>query len=435
MQPLTPTRQALSVWPLFLAFLLLMLGNGLQSSLVGLRGSLEGFTTAALGAVTSGYYVGFLVGSVVTPRIVSEVGHVRVYAGLASLASTATLAHLLILDPAAWFGFRVITGICLAGLYVVAESWLNGASAPATRGRILAIYMVVVTGGLALGQLLLATSDPSGFVLFVVAALLVSLAVVPISLVRFPAPAIEGLGPIPYRKIMSTAPIGLVGALVTGAANGALLGMGAVWGANAGLSVARIALVLTLALVGGVAVQFPLGALSDRMSRRRVIFATTSVAAVLAGWIATLDTTSPWLVVAVFLLGGFTFPMYSLSGSHVNDLVERDLVVGASSAILLANGTGSVMGPLAASFVMTAVGPSGLWWTIAVIHGSLGVYAAYRLITVRTLPAPFKGHWIPYPARSAGVAWVARPIRRRVLKPGPAGGGGRSSVRRFRRRR
>ncbi|MFP3915476.1 MAG: MFS transporter, partial [Actinomycetota bacterium] len=224
MVSLSPSRQALTVWPLFLAVGLLMLGNGLQGSLIGLRGDLEGFATPTVGVVMSGYYLGFLAASVITPKIVSRVGHVRVYAGLASLASTSTLAHLLVIEPAAWFLFRIVTGSCLAGLYIVAESWLNGATTHRTRGRILAIYMVVVTTGLACGQLLLTAADPGGFILFVLASLLVSLAVVPVSLVSFPAPAIPGFERIPYRAILRAAPIGLVGALVTGAANGAVLG-------------------------------------------------------------------------------------------------------------------------------------------------------------------------------------------------------------------
>lgn len=410
---MSPTRQALRVWPLFLALGLLMLGNGLQASLIGLRGHLEGFSTSSLGVVMSGYYAGFLIGSVGTPYIVSHVGHVRVYAGLASFASAATLGHILLIHPGAWFGLRVVTGACLAGLYIVAESWLNGAAVPANRGRLLAIYMVVVTGGLASGQLLLTTADPGAFTLFVLASLLVSLAVVPISLVSFPAPAIEGLGPVPYREIMQAAPLGLIAALVTGAANGALLGMGAVWGAQSGLAVSRIAHLLTLSLLGGVIIQWPLGALSDRFSRRRVIFSVTTVAALLATWLATLEPSSGILLLGMFLLGGFTFPMYSLSGSHVNDLIPTDLVVGASSAILLANGVGSVLGPILASSVMTAVGPSGLWVTIAAIHGALALYAAYRLIANWQIPAPLKGHYLPYPARSGGLRWIGSPNGRR----------------------
>lgn len=404
----SPARQALSVWPLFVALGFLMLGNGLQTTLIGLRANTEGFATATVGVVMSGYYAGFLIGSIATPRIVGAVGHIRVYAGLASLASTATLAHLLILVPGAWFLFRVVTGACLAGLYVVVESWLNGASTDTTRGRLLAIYMVVVTTGIAGGQLLLTTADPSGFVLFIVASLLVSLAVVPIALLRLPAPPITDLGTVPYRLILRAAPVGLVGALITGMANGALLAMGAVWGADSGLSVDRIALLLSLALLGGVVVQWPLGAISDRVSRRRVIFVTTAIAALVATWLAMLDPMSSVLPLAMFVLGGFTFPLYALTGSHVNDMVETDQAVGASSAILLASGIGSIAGPLTASVAMTVTGPVGLWTTIAAVHGGLALYVFYRLIVNRQIPAPLKGKFIPYPARSGGLRWAAR---------------------------
>lgn len=399
----SPTRQALAVWPLFLAIGLLMLGNGLQGSLIGLRADLEGFATATVGLVMSGYYLGFLAASVSTAQIVARVGHVRVYAGLASLASTATLAHLLVIHPVAWFTFRMITGACLASLYIVAESWLNGASSSRIRGRVLAIYMVVVTAGLASGQLLLTTADPGAFTLFVVAALLVSMAVVPVALVKFPEPEIPGFERIPYRTIIDTAPIGLLGAFVTGAANGAVLGMGAVWGARAGLGVDRIALLLTFALVGGVVLQWPIGAISDRFSRRRVIFVTTSLAAGLALWTATLEPNSGLVVIAILAVGGFSFPMYSLSGSHVNDLVGPDLVVGASSAIQLANGAGAILGPMTAGAAMNWIGAGGLWLTIGTAHGLLGLYAAWRLILRWEIPAPFKRPYVPYPARSGGL--------------------------------
>lgn len=404
----SPTRQALSVWPLFVAVALLMLGNGLQGSLLGLRATLEGFSTASIGVIMSGYYGGFLVGSVGVPKLVGRVGHVRVYAGLASLASAATLAHLIVTEPVAWFLFRAVTGTCLAGLYIVAESWLNGASRDATRGRILAIYMVVVTGGLAVGQMLLTVGDPGGFLLFLLSSILVSMAVVPVALVRFPAPEIPAADPIPYRLIMRTAPIGLIGALITGAANGAVLGMGAVWGAAEGLSVDRIAVFLTLALVGGVALQWPLGAISDRFSRRRVIFTATVAAAVAAVGLATVEATAGTALWVMFLLGGFSFPMYSLSGSHVNDLLGPEHAIGASSAIMLANGIGAVTGPFGASVVMTAAGPSGLWLFVAVVHGILGVYAAWRLIRRWNIPAPGKGHFVPYPARSGGLRYWNR---------------------------
>lgn len=399
----SPTRQAIAVWPLFVAVAFLMLGNALGASVLGLRADREGFSTATLGLVMAGYYVGFLLGSVLVPAAVSRVGHIRVYAGLASLASVATLGHLLLIHPVSWFGLRVLSGACLAGLYIVAESWLNGASNDRTRGRLLAIYMVVVTTGIAGGQMLLNAGDPGGFVLFLLASIFVSLALVPVALIDLPAPAIPGMGPVPYRYILGRAPIGLLGALVTGAANGAFFAMGAVWGATAGLPVSRIALLLTLALLGGAALQLPLGAISDRVSRRRVIFAATSLAAGLAVAMSDLDPGSTAAALVVFALGGFSFPMYSLSASHVNDLVGKDLAVGTSSAIMFANGTGSIIGPVVAGLAMATYGPPGLWYTIAAAHGILALYAAWRLLRRWDIPAPFKGRYLPLPARSGGL--------------------------------
>ena len=393
----------MAVWPLFLAVAFLMLGNSLQGSLLGLRADLEGFATATVGFVMAGYYLGFLVGSVLAPLVVGRVGHVRVYAGLASLASAATLGHLLLIDELAWLALRVVSGACLAGLYIVTESWLNGASTDRTRGRLLAIYMVVVTTGIAGGQTLLTTADAGGFVLFVLASLFVSLALVPVALIDLPAPPIPGVGPVPYRLILATAPIGLVGAFVTGTANGAFYAMAALWGAEAGLPVTRIAFLLTLALLGGAAFQLPLGAISDRVSRRRVIFATTAAAAALALVMGDIDPLSTGAALAIFAMGGFSFPMYSLSASHVNDLVDRDLMLGASSAIMLANGAGSILGPVAAGLAMAAFGPSGLWHTIATAHGVLAVYAAWRLLRRWEIPAPFKGRYLPLPFRSGGL--------------------------------
>ena len=177
---------------------------------------------------------------------------------------------------------------------------------------------------------------------------------------------------------------------------------------GAQVSVDRIAVFLTLALVGGVALQWPLGAISDRFSRRRVIFTATVAAAVAAVGLATVEATAGTALWVMFLLGGFSFPMYSLSGSHVNDLLGPEHAIGASSAIMLANGIGAVTGPFGASVVMTAAGPSGLWLFVAAVHGILGLYAAWRLIRRWNIPAPGKGHFVPYPARSGGLRYWNR---------------------------
>ncbi|MFP3915675.1 MAG: MFS transporter, partial [Actinomycetota bacterium] len=174
-----------------------------------------------------------------------------------------------------------------------------------------------------------------------------------------------------------------------------------------GLGVGRIAVLLTLSLVGGIILQWPLGAISDRVSRRRVIFTATSIAAALALWMANMEPSSAVAAAAIFAVGGFSFPMYSLSGSHVNDLVGPDMAVGASSTIQLANGTGAVLGPFTAGAAMNWLGAPGLWYTIAVAHGILGLYAAWRLLRHWDIPAPFKRPYVPYPVRSGGLRTLA----------------------------
>jgi len=391
-------------WPLFVALSLLMVGNGLQSSLVGLRADLEGFSTAVTGVVMTGYYVGFLGGAAVVPRIVGAVGHVRVYAGLASLGSIALLAYTLVVDPTTWFGMRAVTGFCLAGLYIVAESWLNSVVSNENRGRVLSIYMVVVSGGLAAGQLLLNVADPAGYELFVISSVLVSLAVVPIALAPSKAPAVEPPErSLPFKEVFRTVPLGMSGVAISGVSGGALFGMGAVWAANSGLAVGRISVFIGLALMGGVAFQWPVGALSDRISRRKVLLIATLGAAMAAGLLWMLDPHSPVLLIAAFLFGGFSFPMYSLGVSHAADALPPERLVAASAVLMFSNGVGAILGPASASFTMSAFGVGGFWLFLFSLHSAFGVFIAYRLLVRRTMDVD-KGPFLYVPTRSTYLA-------------------------------
>lgn len=395
---------ARGAWPLFVALSLLMVGNGLQSSLVGLRADLEGFSTAVTGVVMTGYYVGFLGGAVLVPRIVGAVGHVRVYAGLASLGSIALLAYTLVVDPTTWFGMRAVTGFCLAGLYIVAESWLNGVVSNESRGRLLSIYMVVVSGGLATGQLLLNLADPAGYELFVLASVLVSMAVVPIALAPSNPPVVEAPERgLPFRDVFRLVPLGMAGVAVAGISGGALFGMGAVWAANSGLGIGRISSFMGLALVGGVVFQWPLGALSDRVSRRKVLLLATTGAAATAAWLWSIEPTSVWMVGAAFVFGGFSFPIYSLGVSHANDALPADRLVAASAVLMFSNGVGAVLGPASASFTMSALGVDGFWVFHLVLHGIFAIFIAYRLIVRRSMDVT-KGKFLSVPTRSTWLA-------------------------------
>jgi MFS family permease len=397
-------------WPLFVALSLLMVGNGLQSSLIGLRANLEGFSTTVIGIVMTGYYVGFLGGATFVPRFVGAVGHIRVYAGLASLGSIALLVYTLFVDPSLWFGMRVVTGFCLAGLYIVAESWLNGVVSNATRGRVLSIYMVIVSGGLAAGQLLLNLADPAGYELFVLASVLVSMAVVPIALAPSNAPVVvPPERKLPFRDVFRVVPLGMSGVAISGLSGGAIFGMGAVWAANSGLGVGRISLLMGLSLIGGVVFQWPLGALSDQVSRRRVLLLATSVAAGAATLIWMVDASSPLTLAGIFVFGGFSFPMYSLSVSHANDALPPERMVSASAVLMFSNGTGAVLGPASASLAMAGLGPDGLWIFVLAVHGLFALFIAYRLVVRRSMDVD-KRPFLSVPTRST---WLAIGLGRR----------------------
>jgi MFS family permease len=264
--------------------------------------------------------------------------------------------------------------------------------------------MVIVSGGLAVGQLLLNLADPAGFELFVVASVLVSLAVVPIALAPSNAPLLEAPERgLPFREVFRTVPLGITGVAVAGISGGALFGMGAVWAANSGLGVTRISLFMGLALIGGVVFQWPLGALSDRISRRKVLLVATAASALVAGWMWTIDIGSPFLLVAAFAFGGVSFPMYSLGVSHANDALSADRLVAGSAVLMFSNGFGAVFGPASASLTMSALGANGFWMFLVFVHGSFAVFIAYRLIVRRSMEVE-KARFLPVPTRSTWIA-------------------------------
>ena len=376
-----------SAWALLLGIALIMLGNGLQGTLLAIRATLEGFGTSTTGLVMTGYFVGFLAGSVVVPRLVGNVGHIRVFAAVASMASAATLLHTVFVSPVSWFLIRLITGFCFAGLYVVAESWINDAATNKTRGKLLSVYMIMVFGGTGCGQLLLNLSDPRGFELFVLVSVLVSFALIPITLSVGRAPPFDAPESIGVRALFRASPLGVAGAFLIGIAHSALFAMGPVFATEIGLPVDRIALFIAVALFGGLVLQWPIGWLSDLFDRRKVIVAVTWIAAgasIVAG-IGGIDSYS-LLVVSTAVLGGTSMPLYSLCGAHTNDHLTPRQILAASAALVLVGGFGLIMGPLLAAALMRFGGPPGLFWLIAVVHGCIGIYGLYRM--VRRDPVP-----------------------------------------------
>jgi len=385
---------------LFLAMALLMLGNGLQASLIGIRTQLEGFSGFTTGIVMAAYFAGFLGGSFLVPRFVIRVGHIRVFAALASGASAAALAYSISGDPFTWAAMRFITGVCFAGLYVVAESWIHSRATNETRGRLMATYMVTVLGAAGLGQFLLNVSDPAGFELFILTSILISMAVVPVSLARSPAPEFESEHPASLTELAKRSPLGVVAGLLTGASNAAILGMGAVYGITVGMSTFDIALFIAAALAGGVILQWPLGILSDRMPRRAVILGVSIASTATAVVAASQIPASPTMMALAFLYGGFAFSMYSLSISYINDTTPSHEFVGAAAAFLFVSGIGAIAGPLAVSWAMDEVGAEGYWWSLAAFYAPVAGLALYRIL----IRARYKEQrFVPVPHRTSPV--------------------------------
>jgi MFS family permease len=392
-------------WALLLGIALLMLGHGLQGTLLGVRANLAGFSTAVTGLVMSGYYLGMLIGAFRAPVLVARVGHVRVFAALLSLASAAVLFHALFVEPVAWFLMRLLTGYCFAGAFIVAESWLNGAASNATRGRILSLYMVVQLGGLAAGQFLLNLADPGGFALFVLVSVLISVAAVPMLLTASAAPVVASPRDFGLLDLYRLSPLGVVGIVGVGMGQGGLFGMGSVFAAELGLSLPSISTFMAAIVAGGVVFQVPLGRLSDRVDRRWVITIVALLTSFAALPFALRTGWSPAALFAgFFVIGGLTLPLYALCVAHTNDFLSPEQMVGASGALILGYGVGASAGPTVAAAVMQGVGPTGLALFILVVHAGVGLFALFRMTRRAPAPVEERGAFVPLPSQPSPVA-------------------------------
>jgi MFS family permease len=382
-------------WPLLLGMGILMLGAGLQSTLLGLRATLEGFATPVTGAVMSCYYVGYLVGTLVAPQMLRRVGHVRVFATLAALASVAVLIHGSWVHPLPWAAMRLVSGVCFAGIYVVAESWLNHRASRASRGALLALYMLVLYVGLGTAQFLLVLSSPQTAAPFMLVSALISLAMVPIvgSARETPEPARPQ--PVRYRDLYRNSPLGVVAVAVSGVISSIIFSMGPVYARLSGAGTQGVAEFMAVSILAAVLTQYPVGRLSDRIDRRTVIAAACALATLVAGSIVAF---SP-LPRALFLLltalfSGSALTLYSLSVSHVNDKLEPAQMVAASSALLRINGSAAAAGPVLAGTLIGAFGPAAYFGTLATLTAALTVYDLWRKAQRSPVPRALKGPFI-----------------------------------------
>ncbi|GEO13865.1 MFS transporter [Microvirga aerophila] len=386
---------------------LMQMGNTLQGTLLSVRGSMDGFSPAEIGAVGAAFWVGIVLGSLRAGKVIERVGHTRTFAGLAAIAASATLLHLLVIDPLVWIVARAITGFCFAGLFMVVESWLNASANAQIRGQILSLYgMTGLIAGIV-GQLLLPAGDPSGFGLFCIVSMIISLALVPIALSQATAPAQEtSEAKINLKRLHVQSPFGVVAAFLCGITTGSFFALGPVFAQSQGMDTTGIAIFMACGTLGGFAMTWPLGWLSDRIDRRLVIIGTTAIAAAILFSFVTLipDRSPPWVYYAcVAIFGGGVIPTYSIVTAHVNDMVRPGEFVAASGGLLILVGAGSAAGPVLGGIAMSAFGSEGLAYMTIAAQALMALWGAYRIRQRSAPPEADKEHFVLEPAVPVGT--------------------------------
>ena len=366
-------------WALLLGMMLLMVGNGLQGTLLGVRGGIEGFSTFDMSIVMSAYFAGFLGGSRLAPEMIRRVGHVRVFAALASFISAILILYPAFAHPVAWALGRVVIGFCFSGVYVTAESWLNNSADNTNRGKTLSVYMIVQMFGIVCAQVLLVMGDAGGYALFIVASVLVSISFAPILLSISPTPAFETTKPMPLKTLIETSPLGCFGMFLLGGVFSAQFGMSAVYGMAAGLTVVQISMFVSSIYVGALLMQYPIGWFSDYIDRRVVILIVAAVGGVMSLVGFLFDHYFGALLVAAFVIGGTSNPLYSLLIAYTSDYLEADDMAAASGGLIFINGMGAIMGPLVTGWMMDVFGTQAFFMVIAVLMLTLTGYAGYRM--------------------------------------------------------
>ncbi|MDH3761064.1 MAG: MFS transporter [Gammaproteobacteria bacterium] len=373
---------------------LLLMGNGLQGTLLPVRASIEAFSPVDIGVMGSSYFIGFAIGCLYGPRMLKRAGHIRTFAAMVAVASSAVLAHAVIVSPVLWWLLRAVTGLCFAVLYLVIESWLNEKASNENRGLVFSIYTIINLTVITIGQMMLMLDEPEDFPLFALSSILLSLAAVPVAMTTSAAPEAVAAVKIRLIHLYRLSPVGMIGCLAVGLANGAFWGLAPVYAKGESGDLADVAIFMSVTVIAGAVGQWPIGRYSDRIDRRRVMLVSCFGAAAAAGGLTFLIPL--WqnsLFVFGFLFGMFAFPLYSLCVAHTNDRIDPDGYVEAASGLLMAYAAGAVIGPLFASFVMQLMGTSGLFVFTLCIHVATAIFIVYR-ISMRSSP-PLEEH-IPF---------------------------------------
>jgi MFS family permease len=375
-------------WALFLGMGALMLAYGFQGSLLGVRAVKEEFSLTATGFMMSGYFVGYFIGAKTIPQIISRVGHIRVFAAFASVASLVVLIHAVYVSPFVWFILRVLTGISMVSIYTVAESWLNDRASNKNRGSVLSVYMVILYGAMGLGMFLLNFSDPLNYEPFILISIITSLALIPILLTKRKAPTFKKISTMSLQEAFISSPFGMVSSFFYGTIQSALFTLLAVYATTMNFSIFQISFVTFLLAISGAISQWPIGKLSDIFDRRKVIIIVTFAAAFFAlcaifasgtmYYDGMLGSSKLWFYISLILFSFCSLPMFSLILAHTNDFIPKEKFVAAGASLQFTFGMGAMGGPFLCSIFMGIVGPNGFFIFLLFFHVLIGVYGVYR---------------------------------------------------------
>ena len=382
-----------SSWALFTGYFILMVAHGFQGNLLGVRSVIEEFNFIATGSIMSGYFVGYFIGANSIPNLVGRVGHIRVFAALASMASLSILIHAVFVNPIIWTMARFITGFALVGIFIVMESWLNDRANNRTRGQLLSVYMFITLIGISLGSLLLNFSSPDKYEPFILISLLLSFALIPILLTKRKAPKFKKQGFINIKGLFKTSPLATVSMFCTGLIHSALFSLGAVYAAKMNFTIFEISLLLFIITVCGGLFQWPIGYFSDKSDRRLIIIICTFVAAVfafLAIYVSGASLENMYLAISadrnkiLFFLffgiyAGMAIPLFTLNLAYVNDYMEKAKFVSAGAGMQIIFGFGAMMGPFLCSTLMSAFGTNGFFIYLLIFHLIIGLFGLYRI--------------------------------------------------------
>ena len=385
-------------WALFIGYGIIMVSHGFQGNLLGIRANLENFNFIATGIMMSGYFVGYFLGANMIPNLVSKVGHIRVFAAFASMASLSSLVHALFVDPIVWTLARFLTGFSMIGILIIVESWLNDRATNKTRGKVLSLYMFFTFFAFTLGNLLLNISSPNSYEPFILISLLFSVALIPILLTKRKPPTFKKTSSIKIKELLKISPFGSFSMFCTGFIFAAMFTMLAVYAVTMNLSVFEISILLVGTTLAGAIFQWPIGSLSDKYDRRLVIigccifssiFAVFSIAAsglsfdnlIIEKYIilsySSMDKTK--LFIFIILLSGMTFPMFALNLALVNDYISKEKFVAAGAGLNMIFGLGAIAGPLICSVLMNFLGPNGFFIHLLIFLIAITFFGIYRV--------------------------------------------------------